>query len=95
MKTAGVKEARDHFSAYLDEVRRGEDVVITEHGRPVAMLVPIEGASKETLASWRAVADGTIEQQTVPGSKPIEINWPTIDLTEAEVQQALDDEREE
>ena len=91
MKTAGVKEARDRFSAYLDEVRRGEDVVITEHGRPVAMLIPIGGASKETLAYWRAVA----EQQTAPGSKPIEIKWPTIDLSDAEVQQALDDERDE
>lgn len=95
MKTAGVKGARDRFSAYLDEVRRGEEVVITEHGKPVAMLIPIGGASKETLAYWRAVADGTIEQQTTPGSKPIEIKWPNIDLSDAQVRQALDDEREE
>ena len=59
------------------------------------MLIPIGGASKVTLASWRAVADETIEQQTFPRSKPIEIKWPNIDLTDAQVQQALDDQREE
>ena len=95
MKTAGVKEARDRFSAYLDEVRCGEELVITEHGKPVAMLIPIGGSSKETLAYWRAVADGTIEQQTSPAAKPMQIKWPHIDLTDAQVQQALDDERDE
>lgn len=40
MRTAGVREARQNLSALLDEVKRGREVVITEHGRPVARLVP-------------------------------------------------------
>jgi prevent-host-death family protein len=31
----------------LDEVARGETIVITRHGRPVARLAPIEGASRD------------------------------------------------
>lgn len=40
MRTAGVREARQNLSALLDEVKKGREVLITEHGRPVAKLVP-------------------------------------------------------
>ncbi len=40
MRRAGVREARQNLSALLDEVKRGREVLITEHGRPVAKLVP-------------------------------------------------------
>ncbi len=40
MRTAGVREARQNLSALLDEVKKGREIVITEHGRPVAKLVP-------------------------------------------------------
>lgn len=41
MRTAGVREARQHLTALLDDVRKGREVVITERGRPVARLTPI------------------------------------------------------
>jgi prevent-host-death family protein len=37
--SVGVRELRDHLSAYLDRVKAGEVVTITEHGRPIATLV--------------------------------------------------------
>ena len=40
MRTAGVHEARQNLSALLDEVKKGHEILITEHGRPVATLVP-------------------------------------------------------
>jgi prevent-host-death family protein len=40
MRTAGVREARQDLTSLLDDVRKGREVVITEHGRPVARLVP-------------------------------------------------------
>ena len=36
--TVGVRELRDHLSAYLDRVKSGEIVTVTEHGRPVATI---------------------------------------------------------
>ena len=36
MIEVGTYEAKTNFSALLDRVERGEDVVITRHGRPVA-----------------------------------------------------------
>lgn len=40
MRTAGVREARQHLSVLLDEVKKGHEILITERGRPVAKLVP-------------------------------------------------------
>ena len=41
MRTAGVREAGQDLSSLIADVRRGREVVITDHGRPVARLVPI------------------------------------------------------
>lgn len=35
----GVRELRDHLSRYLEQVKAGEPITITEHGRPVAQIV--------------------------------------------------------
>ncbi len=43
MRTAGVREARQDLTSLLDDVRKGREVLITDHGRPVARLVPIKG----------------------------------------------------
>jgi prevent-host-death family protein len=39
---AGVRELRDHLSRYLDAVRDGQEVTVTDHGKAVARLVPLD-----------------------------------------------------
>jgi prevent-host-death family protein len=43
MAEVGIRELRDHLSRYLDKVRDGEEVVVTERGRAIARVVPISG----------------------------------------------------
>ncbi len=40
MIEVGAFEAKNKLSALLDRVEKGEEIVITRHGRPVARLVP-------------------------------------------------------
>jgi len=42
MRRAGVREARQNLTALLDDVKKGREVVITEHGRAVARLAPLQ-----------------------------------------------------
>lgn len=49
MATVGAFEAKTHLSQLLDRVERGEEIVITRHGTPVARLVP--PAAKSTGAA--------------------------------------------
>lgn len=39
-KTVGVRELRQNLSRYLERVKEGETLTITERGREVARLVP-------------------------------------------------------
>ena len=43
MRTIGVFEAKTHLSGLLDDVERGEAIVITRNGKPVAELRPVAG----------------------------------------------------
>ena len=40
MQEIGAFEAKNTLGSLLDRVERGEEIVITRHGRPVAKLVP-------------------------------------------------------
>ena len=40
MREIGAFEAKNTLGSLLDRVERGEEIVITRHGRPVARLVP-------------------------------------------------------
>jgi prevent-host-death family protein len=48
----GAYEAKTHLPALLDRVARGEQVIITKHGRPIARLVPID----QKRVDWRREA---------------------------------------
>ena len=37
----GIRELKNGLSGYIDRVRDGEEVIVTDRGRPVARLVPV------------------------------------------------------
>ena len=41
----GVRELRQNLSVYLDRVKEGETLVVTEHGHAVARLAPLQRAA--------------------------------------------------
>jgi prevent-host-death family protein len=56
MKSASITEARNNLSALLDQVKEGESILITEHGRPVARLEPVRDLSSKDADEAR-IAD--------------------------------------
>jgi prevent-host-death family protein len=58
----GVRELRQNLSIYLDRVKEGETLEVTEHGHAVALLTPLPRASVSTLD--RLVAEGRITPGT-------------------------------
>jgi prevent-host-death family protein len=54
IKTASVSELKAKLSAFLDIVRRGDEVLVTDRGRLIARLTPVrdddfEGGRRELL----------------------------------------------
>jgi prevent-host-death family protein len=59
MKT-GVAKLKAHLSQYLDRVRAGHEVVVTDRGRPVAKLVPIGRGEASESRRERLLRDGSL-----------------------------------
>jgi prevent-host-death family protein len=54
MKQVQASAAKANLAELLDEVERGETIVITRHGRPIARLVPDEEERRRQIAQARA-----------------------------------------
>lgn len=59
----GVRDLRDHLSSYLERVKAGETITVTEHGRPIARLVPDEPRSARLM---ELAAQGRVTLATRP-----------------------------
>jgi prevent-host-death family protein len=66
MERIGVRQLRQHASRYLDRVKAGETVEVTERGRLVALLVPPDPAAGPRE---RLIAAGRL----LPASEPLRL----------------------
>ena len=41
MQSIGIYEAKNNFSALIDQVEKGEEVRITRHGKEVVRMLPV------------------------------------------------------
>lgn len=58
MQRASITEARNGFSSLVDQVRRGESIIITDRGRPVARIEPYRGPDDPRIQ--RLIAQGVL-----------------------------------
>lgn len=49
MRSIGAFQAKTHFSALLEEVEKGGQIIITKHGHAVAKLVPTNDNNPERI----------------------------------------------
>ena len=70
MREIQASEAKTHLPQLLDDIERGETVIITRHGRPIARLIPETSFSR----------DRRIE--TVERLKALRATMPNVPLDE-------------
>ena len=51
MRTLTLAETKSHFSAVVDQVIAGEEIVITRRGQPVARIIPERRKSPPEVAA--------------------------------------------
>jgi prevent-host-death family protein len=70
----GVRELRQNLSRYLDRVKEGEELVVTEHRREIARLVPFSSEAYAELSAKMGATTPTgrieqvVERLRLPGA---------------------------
>ena len=91
----GIKELRDGLSRYLDRVREGGVITVTDHGRPIARIRPVG-----RLTSYEQMKlDGRItpaRRPKGPAPEPIRLEGGgTVSEFIAEQRGPMDDDTDE
>lgn len=92
MERIGVRELRQHASRYLDLVKAGETVEVTERGELVALLVP---APRGDTARDRLIATGKLIPAVAPSGRVRSVRPLLPEAGEPTNAELLDAEREE
>lgn len=75
----GVRDLRDGLSKHLATVREGHTITVTDHGRPVARIVPIDEPTKlEVLIAEGKVTPAQSRRRALP--TPISTSGSVSDL---------------
>jgi prevent-host-death family protein len=92
MERIGIRELRQNASKYINRVKAGETLEVTEHGRPVAVLAPLP---QTTSVIERLRREGRLK----PAKRRLEDLPPPIVIDDPEIgrklQEALDETRED
>ena len=82
----GIRELRQNLSKYLERIKRGERLEVTEHGRPVAILAPLPPTAG---AMARLAAAGRV----TPPTRDLDALLPPEGPTSRAIGRALAEER--
>lgn len=77
MNEIGAFQAKNTLGTLLDRVERGEEIVITRHGKPVARLVPTVSRidPDQCAAAFERIRSRARQLQR---EKPARTDWPSL-----------------
>ena len=81
----GLREANQKFSKAIQAVKQGKEVVLTERGRAIAVIKPIEARQDDSAVIHRLEAEGVLrpagKRGPMPDIKPIAIKGKPLSAT--------------
>lgn len=80
MAEVGVRELRNGLSRWLARVRAGEDVTVTERGRPVARIVPASSPAYDALVERGLILRAPRRPRDLTLPPPLITAGPVSDL---------------
>ncbi len=71
MSMVGVKELKNRLTQYLRRTKSGEEVIVTDRGKPIAMIQPIHSAKPTKSLEARLARLASRGLITLPTRKPL------------------------
>ncbi len=90
----GLREANQHFSKAIRAVRSGQDVVLTERGRPIAIIKRVREEPSEEAALHAMADEGLITLPARKGTTPA-LRWKPVSVKGKPVSQTVLEGRED
>lgn len=90
MRTAAITRLRADLTGYLETVKAGEEVVVTDHGRPIALIVPIDPSILADERQSELLAKGLIRPARGKLSPAFFAGVPVPGLAAEQALEALD-----
>jgi prevent-host-death family protein len=90
----GLREANQQFSKAIKAVRAGKEVVLTERGRPIAVIKPIKEADTQQAALQQMADEGLITLPSRKGPMPAP-RWKPVKVKGKPLSQTIIEDREE
>ena len=93
MNTVGIKEFKNRLTHYLQRIKQGEAVVITERDKPIALLQPIKTADQTTSIEARLSRLAAHGLVTLPTRRSCKKPYP-IKLSGLSISKVILDDRQ-
>jgi prevent-host-death family protein len=81
----GLREANQKFSKAIQAVKQGKEIVLTERGKPIAVIKPIEAGKDESAVIRRLESEGVLrpaaKRGAMPDIKPVRIKGKALSAT--------------
>lgn len=82
----GIREFKSRLSYYLRRVKTGETLVITQRGKPVGRLIPVESPLQERLTDLVQAGMADWNGQKLASYQPKAINRGTRQISDLVVE---------
>ena len=90
----GLREANQQFSKAIKAVRAGQEVILTDRGRSIAVIKPLQDVDGPEAALRAMAAEGLIRRAARRGPMPA-ARWRPVKVTGKPVSQTIIDDRED
>jgi len=92
MMHMGLREANQNFSKAIKAVKAGQEVVLTERGKPIATITPLKGLPNRDAAVQRLEAAGLLRPARTTSPFPA---WSPRPLKGVPLSRTLREERDQ
>lgn len=90
----GLREANQQFSKAIKAVKAGKEVILTERGKPIAVIKPLKPIEDEQAVIRRLEAEGLLRPALKRGPMP-RPGWKPIRVKGKPMSQTISEERDE
>ena len=90
----GLRAANQYFSKAIKAVKAGQEVILTNRGKPVAVIKPLPQDDSEHAVIRRLEAEGLLRPALKRGPMP-EPRWKPICISGRPLSETIEEERDE